>query len=128
MLKRFSLLAFVIMACIAARAQYTVKVVIDAIPPKHPDDQIYLSGDFNNWSPNDPNTLFAKDGTGKFVLTVPNVPANSYLLKATRGTKETTECGGDGSAIPERKIVVNGDTTFHITVAGWLDDFPKTHN
>lgn len=126
MLKKIALLGLVALSCIAARAQYTVKVVLDVIPPKHPDDAVYLMGDYNQWNPNDPNSQFVKDASGKLVMTAENVPPNTYEIKVTRGTKETVECAADGKAIDNRKVVVGSDTTFHIAIAGWTDDFPKT--
>jgi hypothetical protein len=125
MLRRILLLAIVALSCGAARAQFTVKLVIDALPPKHPDDALYIMGDFNGWNPGDPNTQFVKDSLGKYVYTGDNVPANAYEIKITRGSKETVECASDGKPIDNRKVVISSDTTFHITVAGWQDDFPK---
>lgn len=125
MRKKVSLLALVVFSCIAASAQYSVKIVLDAIPPKHPDDAMFLTGDYNQWTPNDQNSQFVKDATGKFVATFTNVPANSYEIKVTRGTDKTIECAADGKALDSRKVTINSDTTFHLTVAGWSDDFAK---
>ncbi|WP_133995863.1 hypothetical protein [Dinghuibacter silviterrae] len=125
MLQKVSLFVVAAFLCITVRAQYTVKLVLDAIPPKHPDDAMYLMGEYNQWTPNDPNSQFVKDATGKWTMTAENVPANMYEIKVTRGTKETVECMGDGKPMDNRKVTVNSDTTFHLTVAGWTDDFPK---
>jgi hypothetical protein len=126
MLKKCSLLAVIVLAFGAAHAQYSVKVVIDALPPKHTDDAMFLMGDYNQWNPNDPNSAFVKDATGKYVMSAPDVPANNYEIKVTRGSAGTVECAADGKPIENRKVTVSSDTTFHITVAGWADDFPKT--
>lgn len=125
MLRRFFLLALVALSCSAAQAQFTVKLVIDAVPPKHPDDALFLMGDFNGWNPADPNAQFVKDSLGKYSFSGENVPANTYEIKVTRGSKETTECAGDGKPIDNRKVTITSDTTFHLTILGWMDDFPK---
>jgi hypothetical protein len=125
MLRQVLFFAILSLFCTGVRAQFTVKIVLDAIPPKHPDDAVFLSGEYNQWTPNDPAYQFVKDATGKFVLTSENVPGDTYEVKVTRGSKETIECGGDGSSIPNRKITITSDTTFHFTIAGWSDDFPK---
>jgi hypothetical protein len=125
MLRKLLTLVLVVVSCASARAQYTVKVIVDAIPPKHPDDALYLMGDYNQWSPNDPNYQFTKDSSGKYVLVGDNVPANSYEVKITRGTALTVECAADGKPIEGRKWTINSDTTFHVTIAGWADDFAK---
>lgn len=125
MRKTLLMAALCILSCMGAMAQYTVKVVIDALPPKHPDDAIYEMGNFNGWTPNDPSFQFAKDASGKYTFVAQSVPADSYEVKFTRGSTATTECAADGKVIPNRIVVVNSDTTFHVTVAGWLDDFGK---
>ena len=125
MLKKLSLFVLVACSCMAAHAQFTVKIVLDVVPPKHPDDAMFIMGDFNQWNPNDPNSQFVKDASGKMVMTAENVPADSYQVKITRGSKETVECLADGKPMPERKVVISSDTTIHVTVAGWADDFPK---
>jgi hypothetical protein len=117
--------AILSMFCLGARAQFSVKIVLDAIPPKHPDDVTFLTGNYNGWTPNDPSYQFVKDSTGKFVLSSESVPADTYEVKVTRGSKETTECGADGTPIANRKLIINSDTTIHFTIAGWSDDFPK---
>lgn len=125
MRKTLLIAALCVLSGMGAMAQYTVKVVIDALPPKHPDDAIYEMGNFNGWIPNDQNFQFTKDASGKYAFVAESVPADSYELKFTRGSAATTECAADGKVIPNRVVVVNSDTTFHVTVAGWLDDFGK---
>ena len=34
-------------------------------------------------------------------------------------------CTADGKPINPRTVTISSDTTLHITVAGWMDDFPK---
>jgi hypothetical protein len=125
MRKTFFLSVCCVLSCMAAMAQYSVKVVIDALPPKHPDDAIFEMGNFNGWNPNDQSFQFTKDASGKYTLVIESVPADSYEVKLTRGSIATTECMGDGKEMDKRVVVVKSDTTFHLTVAGWLDDFPK---
>lgn len=126
MSKSLRLVILLAFSFLGARAQYTVKVVIDSMPTTHPSDTLFLSGDYNGWSPNDFNSMFVKDpNTGKPLMMADNVPANSYSVKVTRGTAASIECTADGKPIPPRTVTISSDTTLHITVAGWSDDFPK---
>ena len=125
MLRKLTAMILVALSCTAARAQYSVKLIIDALPPKHPDDALYLMGDYNQWNPNDPDYEFKKDSSGKYVMVGENVPANTYEIKVTRGSAQTVECGADGKPIDSRKLTVNSDTTVHLTIAGWADDFGR---
>jgi hypothetical protein len=125
MRKSFSLFFLLVLACSVVRAQFAIKIVIDGLPAKHQSDNLFVTGDYNQWNPNDPNSEFVKDASGKFIFSTDNVPANTYEIKITRGSTATVECAADGKPIDNRKVTINSDTTFHITIAGWTDDFAK---
>jgi len=126
MRKALFLAVFLVCSSYGVKAQYSIKIVIDSLPSTHPGDTLYIAGDFNSWNPNDPNTEFMKDAnTGKWTLTVPSAPANVYEVKVTRGATEKTECGSDGKDILNRKLNLSSDTTLHLKIAGWQDDFAK---
>jgi len=126
MRKPLWLVIFLAFSYLGASAQYTVKVIIDQMPATHPSDTLFLAGDYNGWTPNDYNSMFLKDAaSGKPMMMAQNVPANAYSVKVTRGTTASTECTVDGKPIAPRTVTISSDTTLHITVAGWSDDFPK---
>jgi hypothetical protein len=123
--KRIIFLASVVLFSMAARAQYNVKVVLDKVPAKHSTDTLFLTTDGNQWNPADQTLKFTKGESGKHVLDAQGVDANTYHYKICRGTMNSVECGGDGKPIEPRVVIVHADTTLHITVVGWTDDFQK---
>jgi hypothetical protein len=124
--KRLIFLAGIVLFGISARAQFTVKVVLDKVPAKHPADILFLTTDGNQWNPADTNLMFKKDLYGKQVMDAQGVEANTYHYKITRGTMNSVECAADGKPIEPRVVTIHADTTMHIMVAGWTDDFQKT--
>ncbi len=89
------------------------------------NDNIYLAGTFNSWSPNDTRFKFDKQ-TYKLSF---SLPVGSYQYKLTRGSWDTTETNQDGSLMTNRNLqIFEGIThTFNITVSNW-DDFKGKHS
>jgi hypothetical protein len=123
--KKLIFLTGIVLFSMAARAQYNVKLILDKVPAKHLADTLFVTTDGNQWNPADPNLMFKKDSSGKQVLDGQGVQANTYHYKITRGTTNSVECAADGKPIESRIIIVRADTTLHIVVAGWTDDFQK---
>jgi hypothetical protein len=127
MYKRIIFFASIVLLSIAGRAQdqYNVKVVLDKVPAKHRADTLFLTTDGNQWNPADTNLMFRKDLSGTYVLDARGVQANTYQYKITRGTMKSVECASGGKPIENRAVNIHADTTMHIIVAGWTDDFQK---
>lgn len=125
--------AFLVLLPAFASAQYRITVILDKIPEKTTADRIYVAGNFNEWNPADPESALTKNDKGKFVKVFEGVDPGTYEYKFTLGTMESVECKLDGTELPSRTLVLQSDTTIHLTVARWksaknLDDSEKNGN
>ncbi len=106
-------------------AQYKLTIRINSLPPNPATDVVYVAGNFNNWNPKDELCKFKKDSLGKFIISFPNVPANDYEYKFTRGGWETVETTSDGRNIANRVLKLMSDTVLNIDIGGWSEGKPK---
>ena len=106
-------------------AQYKLTIRINSLPPNPATDVVYVAGNFNNWNPKDDLCKFKKDSLGKFIISFPNVPANDYEYKFTRGGWETVETTSDGRNIANRVLKLMSDTVLNIDIGGWSEGKPK---
>jgi len=105
--------------------QYKLTIRINSLPPNPVTDVVYVAGNFNNWNPKDELCKFKKDSVGKFIISFPNVPANDYEYKFTRGGWETVETTSDGKNIANRVLKLMSDTVLNIDIGGWSEGKPK---
>ena len=105
--------------------QYKLTIRINSLPPNPATDVVYVAGNFNNWNPKDELCKFKKDSVGKFIISFPNVPANDYEYKFTRGGWETVETTSDGRNIANRVLKLMSDTVLNIDIGGWSEGKPK---
>ena len=117
LLTLFCILSFVL------NAQFSARFVVTDIATKKNDD-IYLSGNFNNWNPKDENYKLKPFGGSRKSIVLKDLPAGNYAFKFTRGV-DKFECAPDGRDIPDRMIVVNADISNDFTITGWKDDYPE---
>ena len=109
---------------IFAGAQYSVRLVVTDVATKKFED-IYVSGNFNNWNPNDANyKLKPLGGTRKGVV-IKDLPAGNYAFKFTRGSLDKVECAADGRDITDHVIDLHADVSLDFLIAGWKDDYPE---
>ena len=101
--------------------QYKLTIRINSLPPNPATDVVYVAGNFNNWNPKDELCKFKKDSLGKFIISFPNVPANDYEYKFTRGGWETVETTSDGKNIANRVLKLMSDTILNIDIGGWSE-------
>ncbi len=67
----------------------TVTIIIPEIPKNTPpEDDIYLTGNFNNWDPGDKNYIFKNKKDGTFSITIPR-KKYGLSFKITRGNWNT---------------------------------------
>ncbi len=105
-------------------AQYTVRLVVNAVATRQQDD-IYVAGNFNNWNPKDENYKLKPFAGSRKSIVIKDLAAGTYAFKFTRGGFDKVECAADGRDISDRILEVNGDLTQDITIAGWKDDYPE---
>ena len=105
-------------------AQYTVRLVMNAVATRQQDD-IYVAGNFNNWNPKDENYKLKPFAGSRKSIVIKDLAAGTYAFKFTRGGFDKVECAADGRDISDRILEVNSDLTRDITIAGWKDDYPE---
>jgi AraC-like DNA-binding protein len=82
----------------------TYRIIVNKIPESTPyDAKIYISGNFNNWNPQDENYLLIQHSDGSYRTTIQS-ELNEIQYKITRGNWTSVECYGNGKARPNRKI------------------------
>jgi len=106
-----------------AQAQFNIKLIVTSVATK-PNDDIYVSGTFNNWNPKDEHYKLKPFAGGRKSIVLKDIPAGNYAYKFTRGSFDKVECKADGRDIEDRIIDVANDVSLEITIAGWKDDYP----
>ena len=105
-------------------AQFSVRLVITDVATKK-DDDVYVSGTFNNWNPKDINYKLKPFAGGRKSIVLKDVAIGNYAFKFTRGSFDKVECMADGRDINDRVIDVASDISLNISIAGWKDDYPE---
>jgi metallo-beta-lactamase class B len=116
------LLAILIMANWAV-AQFSVRLIVSSVASRVQDD-IYVSGNFNEWNPKDEKYKLKVFGNGRKSIVINDLPAGVYAFKFTRGGFEKVETTNDGRDISDRIVEVNADISMDLKIAGWKDDYP----
>ncbi len=109
--------------CAFANAQFSVRLIITDVATRKNDD-IYLSGNFNNWNPKDENYKLKVFGGTRKSIVIKDMPAGVYAFKFTRGAWEKVETTADGRDINDRVLEVKEDVSQEFTISGWKDDYP----
>lgn len=115
---RTLILCFVFLLPAVVSAQFSVRIQIDRLPQTPAANEIYVTGNFNNWNPGDAHYRLRQAG-GKFSIELDSVQAGTYQFKFTRGNFETVETNADGSDIENRVVTIQSDTLLQYAVAGW---------
>jgi metallo-beta-lactamase class B len=113
-----------LMAGLTATAQFTVRLVVTDVATKKNDD-IYVSGNFNNWNPKDEKFKLKPFGGNRKSLVIKDLAAGTYAFKFTRGAADKFETTADGRDLADRVLEVNEDLSQEFTIAGWKDDYPE---
>ena len=119
---RICLSIFFCITVFVLNAQFSARFVVTDIATKK-NDNIYISGNFNNWNPKDENYKLKPFGGNRKSIVLKDLPAGNYAFKFSRGV-DKFECASDGRDITDRMIEVNADISNDYTIAGWKDDYP----
>ena len=109
---------------ITANAQYSVRLVVTDIATRK-YDEVYVSGNFNNWNPKDENYKLKPFGGNRKSIVFKDMAPGTYAFKFTRGSLDKLETTADGRDINDRVLEVNGDLSLEFTIPGWKDDYPE---
>ncbi len=91
-----------------------------------PEDQIYLTGSFNNWNPGDYQYRLKPQRNGNFTVSVPKI-GRSIEYKFTRGNWETEEVDLYGRKIQNRVLKFEGENHIKVRIENWLDLYQKNY-
>ena len=104
-----------------SQAQNKVAFILEQYPVKDSSEKIFITGNFNNWVPDDKNSgLESLQGQKQIILSLEN---GQYEYKFTRGSWTNGESDATGIPSSNRTVTINSDTTILITIAGWSDQF-----
>ena len=123
-MKKILMLGMLLMVIKPLIAQFSVRLVVTSVATKKEDD-IYVSGTFNNWNPQDPNYKLKPFAGGRKSIVLKDVAIGNYAFKFTRGSFDKVECMADGRDINDRVLDVSADISMEINIAGWKDDYPE---
>ena len=107
-------------------AQYKVTFLLKQPSLLHSMDHIYLTGNFNLWNPADSSYLLQSSPGGISTITI-SLPAGNYEYKFARGSWQKGETDSAGKGIGNRTLALNSDTTIHINIDSWNDDFTQNN-
>jgi predicted alpha/beta superfamily hydrolase len=123
MKKFFAILVFSF-CLFLAHGQYTVRIIITDIAAK-PKDDIYISGNFNNWNPGDYKMKLKPFAGGRRIIVFNDLDTGHYEFKFTRGSWDKVETTSKGDGIENRTMDIKSDTSLELIIAGWKDDAPE---
>lgn len=104
-----------------SKAQNKVEFIFEHYPAQDSSENIFITGNFNNWVPNDKKFgLKIVNGQKQIILFLKN---GHYEYKFTRGTWSKGESNANGTPSSNRTVTINRDTTILITISGWSDQF-----
>ncbi len=112
----FSCLAF-----ISSAFSINLTITLTSVPTNTPvNDQIYISGNFNNWAVGSSSSILQvqTNGTRRIVLT--NV-SGTIEFKFNRGNWDTPEGTAQGTFIPNRTYNTANGSNLDLTIEGWED-------
>lgn len=103
-----------------------VFIFLDKLPEAEKDDKVYLAGDFNNWSANDPAYQFRVLPNGKRYFLLRLSDYNAHEFKITRGDWDKEEATYKMERPGNRKIAQGlDDDTIHVRIDNWIDSSPR---
>ena len=122
-MKKLFFTILTVMLVYVSFCQYNIRLVVTNIATKSGDD-VYVSGNFNNWNPRDANYKLKPFAAGRKGVVIKDIPAGTYAFKFTRGSFDKVECDSDGRDIQDRIVEVSADVIQEITIKGWKDNYP----
>ena len=85
-------------------------------------DSIYVAGNFNGWNPGDKNFLLKKN-KDVWEISIPNLPADAYEFKFTRGSWNKVATSKTGAALANNVVKLSADTSVVFAIDAWQDNF-----
>lgn len=100
---------------------HKVVVIVDQIPDNTPlGEPIYISGNFNMWSPGEERYQMSLDDDSSYFFVMP-AGYGQLEYKFTRGSWTSVEKSICGEEIENRSLMVDKSETVFNTIASWSD-------
>lgn len=122
MKKLFQFILFLLFS-ITGFSQFNIRLIVTSVATKSNED-IYVTGNFNNWNPRDEQYKLKPFAAGRKAVVIKDVPAGTYAFKFTRGSFEKVETEANGNDINDRVIEINSDFSQKFIIKGWKDNYP----
>lgn len=122
--KKHLFVALLLFVSFSSFAQYKVIFLVKQPSLLHSMDHIYIAGNFDMWNPADKSSQLHHEQSDVLSVTL-SLPVGNYEYKFTRGSWEKVETDSSGNSIKNRILKLESDTTIHIDILGWNDDFKK---
>lgn len=124
MLKIRSNIFFLLIAILLLSGCYDLTIRIKSLPANTPpSDQIYISGNFNNWDPGDPAYMMRRNADSIWEVNLPK-GIGEVEYKFTRGDWSTVEKDMCGFEVNNRGAVYGRDKVVYEDILSW-NDLPK---
>src|SRR4051812_5473738 len=101
-MKQFVVALFSLLAFSAGFGQYTLRLAVSNVATKKQDD-IYVSGTFNNWNPRDEKYKLKLFGVSRRAIVLKDMAAGKYEFKFTRGSMDKVETTAKGEDMPNHE-------------------------
>lgn len=89
-------------------------------------DKIFLTGDFNNWNPNDERYIFRKITPFKYAYTLRLKDNSAHEFKIVNGDWDNEEAGTKLEKLNNRRFeCCNNSDTIQLKIINWLNHKPK---
>ncbi len=117
-MQRSGIIVLFFLICHTAFSQVTF--IVESVPAAtQSSDTIYLTGTFNNWTPNDPHYALKRQLDGQLALTIDIEGKHEY--KFTRGSWTKVETNSTNQYTANRVLDTTKDKEVHVSIENWLD-------
>lgn len=108
--------------------QGSLDLYVEEIPPSHTGEDIFVSGNFNNWEPGEEAMKLSQKADGSYHINIKydHIPSDRLEYKFTRGSWPKSESTATGKLTGPRLAKPYSDTLIRTKIEGWRDDFPTS--
>ncbi len=102
--------------------QRQLVLLLTGTPENTPiNENLYLTGDFNEWQAKDEQYRFKKGADGRYTLTISDFSKRYNFYKITRGSWETEATTRTGRIPDNQLFKLNGTDTIRVRIERWKD-------
>jgi len=119
--RKYKHIVFILLGAILLASCNRVNIIVDEIPPNTPiGEPIYITGNFNRWSPGEERFQMKLRSDSTYAFIVPS-GYGELKYKFTRGGWASVEKDLCGNEIEDRSLFVNENTNVVNIIESWAD-------